>query len=320
MRSLTRRDFAIAAAGAAGWILSACGDDSAEDAEDETIRDEAAAGERSGPSSGSGGELGEPPERPRAKRPGELPPDGASEVGGIELPGGRRYRSNLDEHREVVAWITGEVPDDPLTLWSRLAVRFPETGLWPLLLEGEDQAAPDLLHDPGWQRAAGRDPEPLLAEWWRGSVSDDAPDVVAPYGRRFPGLAPASRARRRDKAAATAVEALEGIAGLALVAVERPADALGAVGFTGAVNYDFAGGELSAVLRSWEDRFDAILVAIGLDTAVVAVRRPPEGDAALRVAAEQFAFCPDLVWQGSDTLRALGRGVDGATAWSFWWD
>jgi len=35
---------------------------------------------------------------------------------------------------------------------------------------------------------------------------------------------------------------------------------------------------------------------------------------------EQFAFCPDLVWQGTGKLEKLAEQLVGAVNWSFWWD
>ncbi len=39
-------------------------------------------------------------------------------------------------------------------------------------------------------------------------------------------------------------------------------------------------------------------------------------------AAEHFAFCPDLVWQGGSphTLRGYAERLVDRPVWSFWWD
>lgn len=81
-------------------------------------------------------------------------------------------------------------------------------------------------------------------------------------------------------------------------------------------------GELSAVLRSWEDRFGARLVAAGFDTLRLSVAAPPlSAEHALRVAAEHFALCPDNVWQGSvETLAEYAAELEDLNMWTFWWD
>lgn len=80
-------------------------------------------------------------------------------------------------------------------------------------------------------------------------------------------------------------------------------------------------GELTAVLRSWEERFDAIVVSVGFATLALAVRRPPRGRSArLAVAAEQGAFCPERITSDWGSLEALAEGMAGGNIWWFWWD
>lgn len=109
---------------------------------------------------------------------------------------------------------------------------------------------------------------------------------LAPFGRAFPGLAPA------------------------------PAPA-----GTGRVNDYNDIGPLTVVLRSWERRYAAVLVGLGSDTLTLAVRRPPRtGTEALALAAEHFAACADQVWQGTDTIANYAAMLRGREAWRFWWD
>ena len=56
------------------------------------------------------------------------------------------------------------------------------------------------------------------------------------------------------------------------------------------------GADVAGVLRSWEDRFGAYVVAVGFATLDLVVTRPP-GDAreALVLAQEHYAFCPDVL-------------------------
>jgi hypothetical protein len=78
------------------------------------------------------------------------------------------------------------------------------------------------------------------------------------------------------------------------------------------------------VLRSWEERFGAVLVAMTFSTLVLAVAHPPRSQAdAERVAAEHFAFCPDQHDPQNGTVytpRTYGRTIRGASRWRFWWD
>ncbi|WP_336669510.1 DUF4253 domain-containing protein [Tsukamurella sp. USMM236] len=106
---------------------------------------------------------------------------------------------------------------------------------------------------------------------------------------------------------------------LLLVPVARTADVPAALGWWGATNAQLTGGDVTAVLRSWEDRFGASLVSLGVDTMVLQVARRPTGAERRTVlAAEHFAFCVDN-FEGF-TLEDYGRALDRSDRWSFWWD
>jgi Domain of unknown function (DUF4253) len=108
---------------------------------------------------------------------------------------------------------------------------------------------------------------------------------------------------------------------LALVAVERPADAPSVLGWTGPINYYNDIGPLTVVLRSWERRYGAVVVGLGSDTLTLVARRPPRTERdALALAAEHFAACPDSVLQGSQTIVNYASLLRGREAWRFWWD
>jgi hypothetical protein len=80
-------------------------------------------------------------------------------------------------------------------------------------------------------------------------------------------------------------------------------------------------GALASLLRSWEDRFGAYVIAIGFDTLDLAVLRPARTpEQARAIAAEHFASCPDNIYQGSGTLEAYAQELVDAPRWSFWWD
>lgn len=80
-------------------------------------------------------------------------------------------------------------------------------------------------------------------------------------------------------------------------------------------------GEISAVVRDWEDRFGVRVIAVGFAILHLSVAAPPTDlDHALRVAAEHLAFCPDNVRQGAETLRGYAKEILGAPSWGFWWD
>ena len=106
-----------------------------------------------------------------------------------------------------------------------------------------------------------------------------------------------------------------------MVPVARPADVVAATGWLGAVNLGEDVAALSAVLRSWEDRFGAMLVAMDEATLWLSVAAPPRTDAqCLGIAAEHFAFCPDVDGEDPRPLRVYASTLRGRDHWRFWWD
>jgi hypothetical protein len=232
-------------------------------------------------------------------------------------------------------WLS-DAPVEP-ALWARLRSRHHETGLWPLVLSGlsseenrpwvDGEVFPADTSSPD-----GHDAAELLARWWEANTETGEDDmlsateraeVTAPFGRRWPGLAaPGEPAGPPDHFADQYAEfLLDGQARLGLVPANRGADTLAVTGWSGPANHVGDTGKISAVVRSWEERFGARVVGVGFATLHLSVAAPPTTpEQALRVAAEHFAFCPDNVWQGSGTLTAYAEGIVDMNCWPFWWD
>jgi hypothetical protein len=222
-------------------------------------------------------------------------------------------------------------------VWVRLRQEHPRSGLWPLLLGGLRREpnrpwADGEVYPEGMTAPDNHDPAALLAGWWAehtdpdkeaGLASADQTAVTAPYDQVWPGPAPAGpiRSAPEDLADGYARELLRRPTRLGLVAADRGADTLAVTGWGGPANYANDTGQISAVVRSWEERFAARVVHVGFDTLDLSVAAPPATrDQALHVAAEHFAFCPDMIWQGGDTLTAYAEQLIGLNCWSFWWD
>ncbi|MDG4798003.1 DUF4253 domain-containing protein [Micromonospora sp. WMMD1082] len=251
----------------------------------------------------------------------------------VPLPPGRTVRGDEGAAQRPTLWRS----DDPAPtgLWPRWHAAHQHSGLWPLLLDGQG-GGPSPWYDGGefWPQSgsspAAHDPERLLAGWWAALTAPydgDDERLTAPYGRDWPGLAapaeprvsPERHADHWGEQLALAQPAMR----LGLVAAGRGSDALTVLGWQGAVNHTNDTAKLSAVLRSWEDRFGVRVIGVGFAELYLSVAAPPTGTAeALRVAAEHFAFCPDNVWQGQRpcTLAGYADRLVGAPTWAFWWD
>ncbi|GAA3459326.1 MULTISPECIES: DUF4253 domain-containing protein [Saccharothrix] len=271
---------------------------------------------------------------------GALFADAAGRTLSVPLPPGRAVRPDGEEGGRPAFWLSDGPA--PAGRWAALRAQHARSGLWPLLLDalddeddeyrpwGNGEVAPDEMSSPG-----EHDPAALLATWWADhTTADDDPlppaerdAVTAPHGRTWPGVAPAGRSTADPDRVADdlAGELLAGHPSLrlGLVAAERGADALTAAGWTGPANYVEDVAQVSAVLRDWEARFGARVVGVGFDTLLLSVAAPPTtAEAALAVAAEHFAFCPDNVWQGAEPrpLAAYAERLVGDHSWTFWWD
>ncbi|MBM7774471.1 hypothetical protein JOD54_004675 [Actinokineospora baliensis] len=250
---------------------------------------------------------------------------------GVPLPSGRCVTG--EGGVGPVLWLSDQAA--PEGLWARLREEHARSGLWPLLLDSADDEAEDY---PPWgsgelmpEPPGGYDAAVLLAQWWAEYTEHSSDDNLSPAERaavtspyaQWPGRAatPTITADPGTIADGLASHALAGHPStrIGLVPAARGSDALAIAGWLGATNYQST-GELASVLRDWEDRFGARVVAAGYDTLLLSVAAPPTTHAdALAVAAEHFAFCPDNIWQGS-TLFAYAEQLVGDHSWTFWWD
>ena len=161
----------------------------------------------------------------------------------------------------------------------------------------------------------------------------DDPEVMeqwAPFSPEWPGLAapepapltPAERQRALDVVLpgirSTSGETPD--ARIGLVAASRPADVLAAIGWDGLANRGESVLPLTAVLRSWEDRFGTRLIDVGYADLRLFVERPPRTlEAAQRIAAEQVILADECIDAARDAPGIAARLLNGPI-WTFWWD
>jgi hypothetical protein len=256
----------------------------------------------------------EPPGSPIpffAKRSGGVPSARRPTVAGIRLPPGRRAPDSLASY-----WISDEPLGGAGEAAAAIARAFGATGLWPLLWSWDED--PPAYLDPPIEpdRVDTVDVEAVMRRGWDRLAVHPA-GLVEPIGPRFPGLAagsPVDPATARDP---FELAKLLGIAArLMIVPCNRPADCVALIGGL-AVEVD--GAEISAVIRSWEERFGAVLVSVEPSLATLAITTPPRtSEQALAVAAEQLAFCPpEAVEPG--TLAQLASSIISDSVWPVAW-
>jgi Domain of unknown function (DUF4253) len=241
---------------------------------------------------------------------------------------------------EPALWLADIVNLDAATAWRRLVDLFPETGLWPLLLTALDadhrdrpwssseltpssSASVDALHTAA-----------VLAGGWADSLvpMGENPYVehLSPFGAEFPGLAAPLRLEGPPASVVVDVVDPSRLTRLGLVRCPRPADAVAAIGWQGAINRRRS-EEVSAVLRSWEDRFGVVLIGLGFARLTLLLPHPPSDEAAaLPIAAEVAALCPDVLsedgpvdgfgYEAGGTVAGLARVLVDRQVWTLWWD
>lgn len=213
--------------------------------------------------------------------------------------------------------------------YADVLASFPTTGLWPLVVTGLDEKVeiPWLTGELNPKEYEHFYPTDVLRKGWSDAMpiaeEEFDADTYRPYSRAWPGLA-SPWASRPELTSIRPVALWKNVgpsARLAVVPVTRPADAVGRLGWTGAVNYDLDPWAISAVLRSWEDRFGIVLVGMGFDTLTFHNPEASSDDQQLvTLAAELFALCSDSVHQGAGSIQSLAASLRGNDYFSLWWD
>jgi len=196
---------------------------------------------------------------------GELPEDGELRLGGVILSGRRAYTESLFGGGRLVAWVTDGRVLDAGRVWQELSDLAAQTGLLPVL---SDLGAESFAYHYDVAEVARLDAGEILAwRWERKTTPDGDPDADAwmvglhqPFTRQFPGLVPPVREQLTVPATRDALDTVPPQF-VCLAAVSRPADFLTEVGWFTTEAWE-PPLHLSAVLRSWEDRFGAQLLRI----------------------------------------------------------
>lgn len=153
-------------------------------------------------------------------------------------------------------------------------------------------------------------------------------DVDAAAWLRAHGLAKAPRWRDGDVGPARLVQTqfdllsgyLKPLQFIGLVELDEPWELFARLGYGG---WNGCPGPEAhvAVHRHWRERFGAEPIAISDAVVECCVARPAaDRKAALALAAEQQAYCPDIVEQGVSSTAALAATLLEAPVWYFWWD
>ena len=246
--------------------------------------------------------------------------------------------------------LTGSVPGArALELWTALRQRFPATGVWPVIRGAVEEAGEEFEYDPAETlRDVPRGSVPAvlteqIAELHEGLCEavddfDGSPDDLADLAAKadasgaldYRGDAPGDDDPwpERDPGGAISLHSTGNISsgktlstvGFSLVPVKHPYEVPAYLGF-GGWNACPPPEVQVAVLREWERAYGAVPVCVAGDVLECVVDRPPRTkEAAMTLAAEQWAFCDDIVSQGTGSVRRLAMELYRSPQWFFWWD
>ncbi len=260
------------------------------------------------------------------------------EASGLE--GVRWVRSGAGVHAQL------ELPGNKAVAeWTRLRERLRTEGLYPVLLGDERSAAlhAERLASVGGDAARQADAlgnEALVdgAAWARARLEESVRDMrefgeeegAAAYERVLALLETPQRAEWPEERTGpltdfTITRSL-GTARplprvtLAVVRADAPWQVPLALDF-GGWNACPAPEEHARLMRAWEARFGAEVVGVANDFIELRVARPPtDRAAALRLAVEHYAYCNDVVEQGTGSIEALAATLLNGSVWFFWWD
>ncbi|MEW2622898.1 DUF4253 domain-containing protein [Streptomyces sp. NPDC048106] len=253
------------------------------------------------------------------------------------LPPGRLLSSG-----PVRIWVSDAFPQDVDQLWPRLLSEQKSCGLVPLLCRPDAMGRPlglDHLDPVRLEEVLATD----FAEYrrrrlpfWMDPTPAPAPEGIEPWPHdpgppfeQWPGLAPQMPATSADpKPGEAATSLLARLIGtgqsgldecrLVLVPARRGSDALALIGWSAQAPLPL----LCALLRSWEERFGAQVVAVSGSELHVSVARPPveAGDANLLALEHVLSTANNIVDDPPTPFPQYATDLVGRTSWSFWWD
>jgi hypothetical protein len=248
-----------------------------------------------------------------------VPTRGANRQGELPMPAGRW-------HERI--WVS-EMPLEEPGQYPDFVTAHESSKLWPVLIPHDRRfrdSGGDWIDDrsrlpPAGGEIGNEDAGAILAEWWGVPCCDG--DCLEPYGADFPGLARRSSARTDRLFQAGEVGGLLTMletCRLGLVQADKPADVPALLGRAGMRDTTDRLAAISAVLRSWEDRFGALLIGLGFDELTLSVAAPPTGiERAVKIAAEHRSFCHRNFDRQPGNLRDFAKSLIDCRFWRFSW-
>lgn len=87
---------------------------------------------------------------------------------------------------------------------------------------------------------------------------------------------------------------------------------------TSGINYDHYNKDVIEKLKEWDNKYPFVITGAGYDWINAEFIEQP--DDMFAFAQEVFEFCPDVVWQGADSVETLADIMAESNTLYLWWD
>ncbi len=87
---------------------------------------------------------------------------------------------------------------------------------------------------------------------------------------------------------------------------------------TNGINYGIETDSLITVLKKWNSENEFEIIAAGHDYVEARYIGKPKDFK--KLSQEMFNFCPDIVYQGAETVERLEEGIEAMNGLYLWWD
>jgi Domain of unknown function (DUF4253) len=236
-----------------------------------------------------------------SRRSGAIPRAGRASLAGVRLPKGSRHPPLAPAY-----WVSDERVGDATGLAAQLAEVFDRTGVWPLLWLYEEDPEAYMQQPADVALIDEVEVETLLRHRWE-YLNSRSPGNESIFGAAPPELAPLSPTAPTANARFFERLPADTSARLLLAPCNRPADAITVIG---GLDAELTGPEISAVLRSWEERIRAAPVAVQPSAVWVGIESPPRSsDQAAMLAAEFNVIAPLPPESGTEALADVAAAM-----------
>ncbi len=222
--------------------------------------------------------------------------------------------------------------EEAISTWDQLAAVADNSGYWPVLM-GTQQSAEQTLAfvgtdfddvEPSPEQVLA-DAENIVFEDWLEQRTDlILSDIRGELGGGFPSDGQIYPSPAEAHVFVTPRDIFSGeFHDTVVMAIVPAVNSWESAAFLswGCWNENPCPEEHVAVLREWNDRYGADIVAMAGDTLEMRVDHPPtEWEDALQLAREQYVYDHDIVDQGAESIEVLASFLLGSEGWYFWWD